>query len=812
MSLQKIPVLDPANLTTYVRDKVAAIKLGKAFFWDMQVGSDGIQACATCHFHAGADSRFKNTSNPGTRATTPDTTFQKWGANAFLRIGDFPLTTNEVVGSQGCVNAVFTGVVPGNAVDSWTPAADLDGFRVSGQNTRRVTARQAPTTINAVFNQVNFWDGRASNTFNGTSPGGPGAEAYLLSSNATGTLTQVQVAIQGASLASQAVGPPLADEMSWAGQTWPDIGKKMLTLRPLAKQKVSPTDSVLGALASTDRGLTTSYVALIQQAFVPSWWNSDEPAVVGGRTYTQMEANFPLFWGLAIQLYEATLVSDQSPFDRFASNEFFTGDPTAMTALEQSGLNLFNGKGRCMSCHGGHHLSDAADAPPGTPFYDIGVRPHADDLGAPVSASSLGAAGAFKVSSLRNIELTGPYFHNGGKATLDEVMELYDRGGDFPNSTIIPLGLTNQEEAALKAFLLALTDERVRWESAPFDHPELLVPNGHPGSDTWLAGGASGPGALDSFLTLPAVGAGGRKAAGLPPIQPFLAGAKYAVPADFDQDGKSDLSIWRPSDGTWYNLRSSDRGASMRQWGTAGDTPVSADYDGDGRSDQAVWRPSEGNWYVLRSSDRVATATQWGTGSFSGRSDVPVPGDYDGDAKADLAVWRPAEGNWYVLRSSDGVQTTAQWGTGTLFAEPDVPVSGDYDADGKADLAVWRPSDGTWYVLRSSDGVVTTAQWGTSGDKPVPADFDGDGKTDAAIFRPSDGNWHIRQSSTSAATRVQWGAATDVPVAGDFDADGRADLAVWRPATGNWYVLRSRDGVQLQEAWGAEKDLPVPRP
>ena len=276
---------------------------------------------------------------------------------------------------------------------------------------------------------------------------------------------------------------------------------------------------------------------------------------------------------------------------------------------------------------------------------------------------------------------------------------------------------------------------------------------------------------------------------------------------DFDRDGKTDISVWRPSDGFWYILRSSDQGVTQVQWGTPNDLPVSGDYDGDGKTDIAVWRPGDGFWYILRSSDGVIVQTQWGIGSLG---DVPVPGDYDGDGKTDIAVWRPGDGYWYILRSSDGVVVQTQWGIGSLG---DVPVPGDYDGDGKTDIAVWRPGDGYWYILRSSDGVVVQTQWGIGslGDVPVPGDYDGDGKTDIAVWRPGDGYWYILRSSDGVVVQTQWGSLGDVPVPGDYDRDGKADIAVYRPGTGDWSIRPSWTGVPYVTHWGGgPSDIPMP--
>lgn len=76
------------------------------------------------------------------------------------------------------------------------------------------------------------------------------------------------------------------------------------------------TDSVLGPLADTTTGLKTTYTALIQQAFQPKWWKSTKNVTVNGKSYSMMQANFSLYWGLAIMMYQATLVSDNTPMDQ----------------------------------------------------------------------------------------------------------------------------------------------------------------------------------------------------------------------------------------------------------------------------------------------------------------------------------------------------------------------------------------------------------------------------------------------------------------------------------------------------------------
>jgi hypothetical protein len=121
--------------------------------------------------------------------------------------------------------------------------------------------------------------------------------------------------------------------------------------------------------------------------------------------------------------------------------------------------------------------------------------------------------GNFKVPTLRNVELTGPFFHNGGQATLEQVVEFYNRGGDFSKENvgdlaqdIHPLGLSNKQQKDLVAFLKALTDERVRCEQAPFDHPEIVLPNGAKGGNVKDDGTGQ---AIENFEKITAVGANG---------------------------------------------------------------------------------------------------------------------------------------------------------------------------------------------------------------------------------------------------------------------------------------------------------------
>jgi cytochrome c peroxidase len=726
------PVLP--DTSEFIADELAARQLGKALFWDTQVGQDGV-ACASCHFHAGADLRIQNQVNPGTNADDPAFSPRspaaqatgltgKTGPNTELAASDFPLRqlvdpgdresvalfdSNDIVGSQGAFQSAFAVSTQSlerakdgrnsrrdgrrsddedaeteNATDNCKLNRDLFhhiGFKGastpfrSGQLRYRVSEpRHTPTTVNAAFNRRQFWDGRANSVFNGIDPYGPRSYArevrptplntgrsdadddlflsrignpfavgsgILVLSTLSGTVTLEQPLIENSSLASQAVAintngnGGLRIDGRCADSSFADLGRRLLDSKPLSTQVTHPNDSLFGhphtrELVNTVNlpGLNTTYAALIRKSFKREYWAAEGQYRVDGRTgqirrtnstsddqlgYTQMEHNFSLFWGLAIQAYEQLLISDDSPFDQGTK---------VLSPAAVSGLEIFVGAGQCISCHSGPLLTNAAvtkaqdDTTAGKRidsallgdgytalldqgFYNTGVRPTLEDRGlggrdpygfdlsfsrqykwrllsqpsrapdifevspcslvilvfvecqtasrivpqaiasfpAPANLPRDAVDGAFKVPTLRNVGLTAPYFHNGGQATLKDVVRFYNRGGDrrgpldddttgLPRPTpfgtlqktnLAPgiginaktfgnngLGLSESNMDDLVQFLLSLTDERVACHAGVFDHPELPLVIGQRGVSR------SGTNrAKDIVATLPAVGQAG---------------------------------------------------------------------------------------------------------------------------------------------------------------------------------------------------------------------------------------------------------------------------------------------------------------
>ncbi|WP_068311170.1 cytochrome-c peroxidase [Polycladidibacter hongkongensis] len=547
-SLKGWPVPTPENLADFVKDPIIAAKLGKALFWDMQVGSDGVQACASCHFSAGADPRATGQSfvENLSMASFP---FAMPNDPADRKLGHIRII-NENIGSQGIVPDVYR-------------KAKVEDVSVKGA--RAITARAAPSVINAVFYHRNFWDGRAEAIFNGVNNWGVrDPDARLAKLTEAGEVVETPVRIPNASLASLAVAPIVDNiEMSHVGRTTADIGRDLLDATPLAKQVVHAEDSLLGELAEA-QGLRGTYRQMVKDAFQPQWWAATDYRSADG--YTQIERNFSLFFGLAVREYLAMLVSDDSKLDRHFDN-LAAGKSGLLNEQEKRGEELFEQHG-CADCHNGPEFTGAvyrtsvtgfnntdvtpAFQPPeeiermttadcgvrvyDQGFYNIGVTAWDADLGQgdtdpwghPLSQAMLktmplkeisntelaslyvaeaghaeevptiargeptAAKGAFKIPTLRNVALTAPYFHNHGYATLRQVVQFYNRGGDFHDYVardgiaqasqmdlgIGQLGMSDRDIDALVAFLETLTDERVLKRSAPFDGPSLDIPNG----------------------------------------------------------------------------------------------------------------------------------------------------------------------------------------------------------------------------------------------------------------------------------------------------------------------------------------------
>ena len=323
----------------------------------------------------------------------------------------------------------------------------------------QVGTRAAPSMVNAAYSPLLFWDGRAGGTF--LDP-------------ATGEL----LIAQGAALENQALGPLVnAIEMSPSGAEVNAVATQLLRAVPLVLADEVPT-----ALSTWIAGRT--YPELFADVF-----GSPEPTAAR--------------IAMAIASYERSLVSTQTPFD--SEN----GGTPSLTDLERQGRQVFVAND-CAACHSGALLSD-------NDFHYIGVRPVAEDLGRFVQNGDPADRGAFRTPSLRNGELRGTFMHDGRFTTLEQVVDFYDRGGDFtaPNkdARIRPRNLTAGQKSALVAFLKRpLTDVRVTAETGPFARPRLFTEGDR--APQIVSGGRAGSGGLE-----PLIGA----------IEPPLLGSRFTV-------------------------------------------------------------------------------------------------------------------------------------------------------------------------------------------------------------------------------------------------------------------------------------------
>jgi subtilisin-like proprotein convertase family protein len=290
---------------------------------------------------------------------------------------------------------------------------------------------------------------------------------------------------------------------------------------------------------------------------------------------------------------------------------------------------------------------------------------------------------------------------------------------------------------------------------------------------------------------------------------------------DFDNDGKADPTTFRPANGLWSIVQSTD-GPRAVGFGQAGDIPLRGDFDGDGRADLAVYRPGTSQFLLNRS-----TAGPFALTFGNGPTAIPVTGDFDGadstapvgqtadpDGRTDIAVFDPDSGYWFIVRSKEGA-------VARLFGQAgDIPVAGDYDGDGTTDLAVYRPGTATFFVRRSSDGAVRSLTFGRAGgvDTPIVGDYNGDGRTDVGIYWPDLARYIFAFTAPdgtlggSGAGALVFGRVNaDVPVVDDYDGDGKTDVAAYWPDTGQFLISFSGGSAMITRP-GQPNDLPLQAP
>lgn len=308
---------------------------------------------------------------------------------------------------------------------------------------------------------------------------------------------------------------------------------------------------------------------------------------------------------------------------------------------------------------------------------------------------------------------------------------------------------------------------------------------------------------------------------------------------DFDGDGKTDISVYRPGEvspgilgKSYFYYRSSLTGEyHVFQWGLGLDIPAPADYDGDLLTDFGVFR-----WWQEEYPYNVSD--HWIAGSQGDTMIVHYPAygllqnaNYAGGLGAELAAWRAVDVDpepypndcwipgFFVYTGYQSIRKNVidQCLDGTITIYPAV---GDYNGDGRSELAAFFRHEGDFTAyFRVWNSLTPLYSWPDKiqyldVDIPIPGDYDGDGKTNFAGAKIDAGSllWRYWDSSSEAVREVKWGFIDDVPVPGDYDGDGKTDIAVFRPSNSVWYIRNSLDNSVSYYLYGLPSDMPLTRP
>ncbi len=800
-TLQQGPVapLDPPPVPPGNPITAAKTYLGKALFWDEQLSSSRTVSCGSCHF-AGNGGTDKRSVAASISSLSP-------GTDGLLS------TADDVRGSMG------------------VPFTNPDGTYVFtspyGLNDQ-VTPRKTVSFVDAGYSPSLFWDGRATGTFRDP-------------------LTNAVIINNGAALESQVLGPPTSTtEMGHSGRTWTDVANRVAASKPLALSPSIPTglaawvggrtyqDLFQAAFGSTD--ITPGKIAMAIATYERTLYSDQTPldqVNAGIGTLTPAENRGRGVFGApgngCVLCHGGTLATDNifhydgiRPQNEDTGRFQVTGNVNDLGEFRTPSLRNVELRGSFF------HNGQFTTLEEVVAFYNRGGDFNGPNKPAAIHPLNLTAAQQSDLVAFLKRPFTDP--------RVAAELPPFDRPVLYTESNRVPQltgsgrsgsgGLTPQIKA-ISPPLVGNPNFTVSVSGAIGNASAVLViDTSDPGTGTSIPSSGSFARVTSSTQNTGA-GNGWTSVSIAIPDSPSVVGktyfarwyvtdpsaangfsvtqaAKFTVFGqssvasaakfdDFDGDGKTDISVFRPAEGNWYILRSGDNTMSAQSFGLSTDTLVPADYDGDGKTDVAVFR--NGIWYLDRSRDGFTAFL------FGQAGDIAQPGDYDGDGIADIAVYRPSGGIWYMQKSRDGF-SAVQFGIAT-----DKPVGADFDGDGKADPAVYR--DGTWYMLRSSSGF-TGVQFGLPTDKPVIGDYDGDGKTDVAVWRPSDGTWYTLRSSDGTFRGSAFGLSSDIPTPGDFDGDGSNDYAVYRPSVGTWFVTNPTTGSFRAQQFGISSDKPIP--